>query len=311
MKKVLVTGGSGFVGCHSLPSLLKLGYEIHLAVPPWEKVTTDYLANSYVHPCNILDDSEIKKLVSDVRPSHLLHFAWYAEHGKYWSSPENLLWVKSGIDLVRTFTDAGGARALCVGSCAEYDWSYGFCSEKVTPLNPATLYGRCKNSLRSILEGYAELTDLSLAWGRLFFLYGPGEHPDRFVPSILMPLLRGEPTRCFNSKKFRDYLYVRDAADALVALLDSTVEGAVNIASGIPVSLGFVAQTVANVVGRPDLIAFEDQPATASNPEFLCASSVRINQEVNWQPQFDWEQGIRAIAINEKLRMRGLVAKDH
>ena len=147
MKRVLVTGGSGFVGRNSIRPLLESGYDIHLCLPHGQSEQVIDCTDLMIHRCDLLDHFQTADLVKKVRPSHLLHFAWYAEHGEFWSHPDNVRWVQAGIELVRSFATYGGQRITCVGSCAEYDWAHGFCSETVTPLNPQTLYGECKNCL--------------------------------------------------------------------------------------------------------------------------------------------------------------------
>ena len=61
--------------------------------------------------------------MKDLRPSHLLHFAWYVTPGKFWTSPENIDWLQASLDLVTSFLDCGGERSVIAGTCAEYDWT--------------------------------------------------------------------------------------------------------------------------------------------------------------------------------------------
>ncbi len=134
---------------------------------------------------------------------------------------------------MRAFRAAGGTRVVTAGSCLEYDWNYGYCSEVATPL-------RAAHALRH-LQARAAAADVGAddaarwftsAWGRIFFLYGPHEHPDRLVASVIRSLLAGEPARTSHGNQVRDYLYAGDVADAFVALLESDVTGPINIASG-------------------------------------------------------------------------------
>ena len=115
----------------------------------------------------------------------LLHFAWYAKPKKYWTSTQNLRWVQSSIELIDLFVKCGGKRIVMAGSCAEYDWDYGVSSEGLTPCRPSTLYGICKHSLQEILTMYSKQAGISSAWGRIFFLYGPYEHPSRLVSHVI------------------------------------------------------------------------------------------------------------------------------
>ena len=181
---------------------------------------------------------------------------------------------------------------VMVGTCAEYDWRYGYCSESITPLLPGTLYGRCKGALRSVLEPFAEQAQISWAWGRLFFLYGPNEHPDRLVASVIRRLLAGEPAPCSVGNQVRDFLHVQDAAEALVALLGSDFQGSVNVASGKPTTVRELVLAIAEKVGRSDLLQFGAQPVGKEEPPLLVADVRRLNETISWHPQYDLDAGL-------------------
>ena len=102
---------------------------------------------------------------------------------------------------------------MLAGSCAEYDWSAGRCEETTTLLRSASIYGANKNKLRARVEAIARETGLSVAWGRMFFLYGPHEHPQRLVASVIRSLLARLPARCSSGIQQRDFLHVQDARD--------------------------------------------------------------------------------------------------
>ena len=289
-KRVLVTGATGFIGRHSLPRLRKLGYDVHAVSSrrpprePGEGVTW--------HSADFLELDSAASLVEKVRPTHLLHFAWYAVPGKYWTASENLAWVKATAGLMQAFTDRGGQRAVMAGSCAEYDWKFDYCSEEFTPCRPATLYGACKHGTQLLLDAWSRQTGLSSAWGRIFFLYGPGEYPSRLIPSVINSLLRGEPARCTHGNQVRDFLHVEDAAAAFVALLDSDVKGAVNIASGIPVPLKDVVHAAADYLNRRGLVQLGALPASVGEPDALIADVGRLRSEVGFRPRFSLKEGI-------------------
>ena len=126
MKKVLLTGASGFVGRHCLPALVARGYEVH-AVSSSATAPADTPPGVRWHQADLLDGAQVSALLAQVRPRHLLHSAWYAVPGKYWTAPENFRWVRASLHLLQTFAAHGGRRVVVVGSSAEYDWHYGYC----------------------------------------------------------------------------------------------------------------------------------------------------------------------------------------
>lgn len=290
MKKVLLTGATGFVGRHCLPALSARGFEIHAVSHRGSSESAP--AGVHWHQADLLNSEQVSLLVNQTRPTHLLHCAWYAVPGKYWEAPENFEWVEASLHLLKTFADAGGKRAVGVGTCAEYDWSQGQCSEISTPLNPASTYGACKHKLERDLGELGKEKRISTAWGRLFYLYGPHEDARRLVPSVIGSLLQKEPALCSHGEQVRDFLYIKDAGDALVALLDSEVSGAVNIASGVPVRLRDVIAEIAKQLHQPELLHFGARPVPENEPPRLVADVERLRNEVGWTPRYDLTRGL-------------------
>lgn len=288
-RRVLVTGAGGFIGRHCLPVLISNGFEVHAAdifVPEEKRYGLHW------HQVDLLDTKQSYELLATICPTHLLHFAWYAKPGDCWNSLENIRWVEGSLHLLRVFHMNGGKRVVMAGTCAEYDWRYGYCSEEITPTHPTTLYGTCKHSLQGMLKHFSHQTKLSSAWGRVFHLYGPHEHPSRLVPSVICSLLKGEPARCSHGNQIRDFLHVEDVASAFVALLESDVMGPVNIASGQPVALKDVIYKIADKLGRCDLVQLGALPVQDNDPRVLIADVGRLSEKVRWQPKFDFDMGL-------------------
>jgi len=289
MKRVLITGASGFIGRQSVAGLLSRGYEVHAADL---KSSAEDLPGVRWHLADLLAPEAASRLISEVRPSHLLHMAWITTPGEYWTSPKNLRWVIASLELLQSFADQGGKRVVMAGSCAEYDWKYGYCSELHTPLMPATLYGACKNSLHSMLDAFAAQAGLTAAWGRIFLLYGPYEHPNRLVSSVIRSLLKREPANCSHGKQVRDFLHVEDVGDAFAALLDSDVSGALNIASGQPATLRDVVTRIASKLDAGDLLRLGAVPVSEHEPPLLVADVGRLSNELSWIPKYDLDRGL-------------------
>ena len=289
MKRVLLTGAAGFIGRHCLPLVSPSDYEVHAVS---SRVPDGNQSGVQWHQVDLLDVGHATELIATVRPTHLLHFAWYAAPGQYWSSLENFRWVQASLALLQAFTETGGRRVVMAGTCAEYDWKYGYCCEQRTPLMPVSVYGICKHSMQIMLEGFTRQTGVSAAWGRIFFLYGPHEHPHRLVSSVICSALKGEPICCSHGNQIRDFLHVQDVASAFVALLNSDVSGPVNVASGRPVALKDIIYKVANKLDQQGLVELGALPTSENDPPFLVADVNRLSDEVGWRPQYDLDCGL-------------------
>ncbi len=286
--KVLVTGGTGFIGQYCLSQLHEKGYEVHAvsSAPRESTVAVQW------HHASLLDGPQTRALIRLIKPSHLLHLAWYTKHVKYWNSPENLNWVQSSLALIQEFTKAGGERLVCAGSCAEYDWGHGTCVEDLTPLAPTTPYGTYKYALGLMLNTWCQQTGLSSAWGRVFSIYGPAEHPQRLVASVIRALLKREVVTCANPSLIRDYLHAEDVASAFVRLCESRLEGAVNVGSGTAVTLRDLVETIAAKLDGRRLVNFGGSQATSkSEPQLLLPDITRLIS-TGWKKRLDLDGGL-------------------
>ena len=298
-KTALVTGAGGFIGRWSVPRLIAGGYEVHAVVGRTaDREAPAQLRGAHLHGTDLLDAASVGALMKIVRPSHLLHFAWIATPGVYWTSPENYRWVAAGEQLLRSFQAAGGVRAVMAGSCAEYDWSrVGVCDERTSPLAGAegaaiTPYAECKIAMQTALARFGSAHRLSTAWGRIFFQYGPDEHPERLVASVIINLLRGREALCTHGRQIRSFLHVADVGSAFAALLDSATQGPVNIGSGERLSLAQLLDQIALQIGRPELVRLGARDAAPSEPQLLVPDVQRLRREVGWQPHFSLPDGI-------------------
>lgn len=289
MKSVLLTGASGFIGHHCVEPLLARGYEVHAVST---KAAREDKRVQW-HRADLLQPGVAKALLAEVKPTHLLHLAWFVVPGKLITSPENFSWVRASMELVQEFAAQGGKRLTVCGSGYEYDWNYGYCSEKLTPAAPNTVYGACKQALNLLVQSFAGQASLSAAWGRVFFLYGPNEHPQRLVSSVILSLLKGEPAKCSHGRQIRDYMHVQDVADGLVALLDSEATGSVNVSSGQATTLREIVLTIGRLLERPDLIQLGAIPARANDTALVVGENSRLLNEVGWKQQFELEAGLR------------------
>jgi len=289
MSRVLLTGATGFIGAHALDALLARGHEVHAvsrrAGPPRERVVW--------YQADLLEPGAAESLIAQAQVSGLLHLAWYAAPGSFWTASENERWIDASLRLLRAFGETGGRRAVMAGTCAEYQWGGEILSEEHTPLEPATLYGACKDATNVAATAVAAQLDVSFAWGRVFFLYGPGEPPGRLVSGVINGLLAGEEVASTEGRQRRDFMHVADVAGAFAALLDSPVTGALNVASGTPVGVREIVELIEQAVGVRDRVRFGALPARADDPEVIAGETRRMREELGFRPAIGLEEGLR------------------
>jgi len=289
--RVLLTGASGFIGRHLLSQLVDA--EIDAVVVGRSR--PDGYTGDFIE-ADLLQPEGSKEVAQHAGASHLLHLAWYAEHGQYWTSPLNLRWVEASVRLVEAFCAADGQKVVAAGTCAEYDWAFGYCREDSTPLNPATLYGTAKDATRRLLEAVCKSSQTQFAWGRIFLPYGKGEDSRRLIPSLIDVFQGKRAPFGVNANAYRDFLHVEDVASGFVQLLLSDADGHYNIASGQPTQIAEVVRSIAHAFHGDPRVVLDLSTERPGEPEILFGDNQRL-KALGWKPS----HSINEIAVSQEV----------
>ena len=287
-EKVLVTGGTGFIGRNVVDELIKRGYEVHSLVYPPFAPEKDGLVQ---YEMNLLDKESLEEFFKNHSFENLIHLAWYVGKGCQ-TSDVNLDWLSASFNILKSFQKSKGAKILMAGSVSEYDYSYGYMDERKTPLNNEFLYGKSKAALYSIAKEFCLRNGINFKWARIFNVYGPNERKERLMPSVITSMLKGEDVKVSTCEKFQDYLHVEDMAKGIVSLFESNVSDAVNICSGKPVQLRAIVEKIAELTDFKGKILWGAVPAYFEEP-LLVGNNNRLKNEVLFTPQYSLEDGLK------------------
>lgn len=284
--RVAVTGASGFVGRQVLSALGRKGIP-YLAIG---RTCPPGVAPTCFKSVDLLGD-DVQASVAGLDCTHLIHLAWYAEHGHYWTSTANLDWAMASLSLIRAFC-ARGTHVTAIGTCAEYDWSAGVCIEGKTPIEPATLYGKAKAATAQLVMAACAAENIPCCWARLFIPFGQGESAKRLIPSIVDAVLGRSPPITVGGENWRDFLAVEDVADAIVHLAVSEYRGAVNVCSGSPRQICRLVNEIAGYLGGNGE-AVLNAPPSAGDARWIIGDDSRLRLS-GWYPAASFSDRLAA-----------------
>ena len=265
--KVLLTGSSGFVGRQVLKALCAKDASIRLVIREGADVPTEHSDNfdRVIKTPDMFAESESWWAETCEGVDTVINVAWYAEPGKYLQSPKNLDCLIGTLKLARGAVKAGIRRFVGIGTCFEYDLTKGELSTE-TPLKPLNPYAGAKAAAYLGLSQCLPIESVEFAWCRLFYLYGEGEDARRLVPYIRSKLSSGEIADLTIGDQVRDFLDVSEAGRMITEAAQSKTQGAINICTGIPVTVRQLAEKIADEYGSRDLLRFGSRQENHMDP---------------------------------------------
>jgi len=269
--RILLTGGSGFIGRHVLPRLLARGHSV-LAVERKRKLPKGKGLETV--------RGNIRRAVFAFKPQACLHLAWDGIGDySYARSKRNL---DDSLALVELLREAKCKRLVAAGSCWEYGVSRGVCREDM-PAKSVSAFTWAKNALHD----YARLALPEVLWCRVFFVYGPGQRETSLIPSLLAARARGEAPVVRNPLDAQDFVHVEDVADGLIRALERKApSGGYNLGSGRSTRVSEVARLVARWALKADKNEREG-PAV----DFR-ADTRKSRNALGWKPRITLTEGI-------------------
>ena len=271
---VLLTGATGFVGRQILKALSECDIKVRVVI---RQGTQSRLVNleaieSIVTTADLFGENSVWWATTCKDIDIVIHAAWYAEPGQYLQSAKNLDCLTGTLQLAKGAVQSKVRRFIGIGTCFEYDLTQGMLSVQ-TPLRPLTPYAAAKAGAFMALSQWLPLQVIEFAWCRLFYLYGEGEDKRRLVPYLRAQFNAGEPAELTGGKQIRDFLDVSVAGRMIAETALSEKQGAVNICSGIPITVRQLAEQIADEYGRRDLLKFGERPDNLIDPHCVVGVS--------------------------------------
>lgn len=301
IKRVLVTGGSGFIGANLVRRLLADGHEVHVLLRPdldlWR--LEEVMGELLVHEGDLVDAASVGRVVEQARPAWIFHLA---AHGAYPTQTETLPIVQTNLvgtsNLLEAAATVGFEAFVNSGTSSEYGYKDHAPAEDEW-LEPNSTYAVAKAAATMYCRQRARRSGLPVTTLRLYSVYGPFEEPSRLVPRLIAEGLEGRLPPLVNPSIARDYVHVEDACQAyLKAAAVGTEPGAVyNVGTGVQTTLAEIVELARRLLSIAAEPAWGTMPDRSWDTDVWVANSTRVRAKLGWSPSLDLEQGLaRTIA---------------
>lgn len=296
MKRVLVTGGRGFVGSNLVRRLIVDGHDVNLLLRKEgdDRRLSSILASAAVHDGDLRSSEDVDRVVHKVLPEWVIHLAAYGAYS--WQTDTNRI-VETNfiglVNLVSTCQKVGVESFVNIGSSSEYG-NRDHAPTKTEWLEPNSDYAVTKASAALYCRSIAQRTCDNIVTLRLYSAYGPYEEPQRLIPQLIVNGVQGSLPPLASPDTVRNYIYIDDVVKAIVLALRlrGAEEGAIyNLGSGVQSSIFDLVQ----IAMRTHHLKTEPQWGTAEarkwDTDVWVADSRKIISELGWKPKYTIEDG--------------------
>ncbi len=242
--KILLTGGSGFLGSHIAEVLCDAGHELLLS----KRVKSNlWRCSSFVDKVQ-WSDTDLNTFESDVclfKPEVIINSSWdgvSAKDREQWSTQiENIQYQQR---LLNIATKVGVKKFIGIGSQAEYGQFDG-CIDESYPAIPSSAYGAAKLSTLTMLKTYCEENNITWYWFRLFSCFGEREAENWLIPATIKNMMFGSEMDLTQGEQRYSYLYIKDVATVFLSAIENDAEsGVYHIAAEVQRSLKDILQII-------------------------------------------------------------------
>ena len=293
--KIIVTGGSGFLGSHMIPALEAEGHtilNIDIREPKYVFVETVI--------ADILDTDKMKEVIRDA--DAVLHLAGLIEAGESVKDPQKFIDVNiSGtVSVLEAMRENGINIILFSSSAAVYGEPQNIPIQEDDPTMPINPYGMTKLAMEGLISSYVKAHGMTGVALRYFNLYGPKEHHEpesHAMPRFIKQIYDGKEVTVYGSGEHqRDYIHVKDIADAHLKALHYAVKHQgeyhyFNLSTEKPSTVLEIAQAVEQAMGKEAKVSH--LPERPGDPLVLYASAQKAKEVLGWEAQVSLDEGIK------------------
>jgi len=297
--KILITGGSGFIGKHLTEYLQQFDFDIYSL-----SIDKDINDKNNIF-CDLKDKNKIDAIFTENKFDYIIHLAAFKDRSSqitdFYSSIENNL-----IGSVNLFSSAIQnlklKKIVILGTAEEYGNNDIPFNEKQRE-SPVSSYSFSKVCVSHLCDVFYKLYNFPFVILRPSIAYGPGQQTDMFLPSLINSLSKNLEFEMTAGEQTRDFVYVKDLVEAIYSSLinDSAIGRIINVGDGKPLTIKEISLKVGEIMDRKNLIKFGRKDYRNNEIMNYSLDISLAKKLLNWEPKVNLEEGLKE-TINYYLR---------
>lgn len=282
--RVLVTGGSGFIGRELLKVFQKSNIDFVTIGRSTPQISKNHVYYDFITDNNI-------QIIRNLNCTHLVHLAWYAKHGEFWESENNFQWLEITTRLINEFFRYNGQYVFISGTCAEYDWLDQESIKQNKKEHLKSTYGIVKDTCRYAVQQISKKYNKKTTWARLFYPYGPNEKEERLIPSIINALKKNKEPFEISYNNIRDLTHVRDIANAILLCLNREYNGTLDLCTGNGIRIKELISCLAELLEKDKKILLDQKERESNEPNSIIGDNKKL-VNMGWAPKVSLDEGL-------------------
>jgi len=297
-QKVLITGGTGFVGSNLVKRMVSEGFEVHILTRKtsdrWR--IQDVLKSVNEHHVDLLDQSKLEQNMKRIEPDIIFHLATLGVYGGI-HAPEKVVIENNLFGTINLINACDGIDYKCfinTGSSSEYG-PKAVSMKESDVCEPINAYGISKCASTLYGSFVAKTKDRPIMNFRLFSPFGPFDDNRRLIPYVISTALQNKPFKLAKSCSVRDYIYIKDILDLYVKgiSLAKNHKGEIfNLGRGTSVRVSDVVDKVLELTSSSSVVEWNTFCGRDHDCERWEANIEKICHDFKWRPLYDMDKGL-------------------
>ena len=298
-RKVLLTGGAGFLGHHVVRALLDNEAEVTLLIQPHEKTwRLDGMQSKFnMINASLTDREETKNAVKEAQPEIIIHFSGWMERKRDVTILDDMYGhhVSSTMNLILAADPEVTRLILNTGTSEEYGEQADPFIETL-PIDPVSPYSASKGAATIMATYLSKAIGLPVVTMRPFITYGPGQVHDTLIPFLIKGVFQKKTVELTEGLQYRDFIFVDDLVSCYLAVIEKaeSIKGpqVFNVGTGEKTRVRDVIETIANIANGQDYLKIGARPMRPGEPESMVADIHKAIDFLGWEPKVSLIEGI-------------------